>query len=159
MLSFREGLRSRRFLVVAHRGASGYAPENTLEAFDLACTLGADVIELDVHLTRDDEVVVMHDERVDRTTTGRGEIRSMMLADVRAMDAGSWFGTQFQGVRVPTLTEVLERFLGRVLIDIELKGATEHADASTHLARTVLAVVERAAADDQVVISSGAFEA
>ncbi len=159
MSSFREVLKSRKFLTVAHRGASAHAPENTLPAFDLACGQGADVIELDVHLTRDDEVVVMHDERVDRTTDGRGEIRSMALAEIRAMDAGTWFGPQFRGVRVPTLADVLERFLGRVLIDIELKGVTEDATASTHLARSVLAVVERSAAGDRVVVSSAGARA
>jgi len=161
--AFREVLRSRRFLVVAHRGASAYAPENTLEAFDLACTLGAEVIELDVHLTGDGEVVVMHDERVDRTTDGLGEIASTTLAEIRALDAGAWFGEQFQGVRVPTLADVLERFAGRVLIDIELKagvtvgwpsGVTEDAAVSTMLATKVLEVVQRAGASERVVISS-----
>jgi glycerophosphoryl diester phosphodiesterase len=151
-------------LNVAHRGASAYAPENTLAAFAKACDLGADVLELDVHLTRDGQVVVMHDERVDRTTDGHGEIRSMTLDEIRGLDAGRWFGTSSAGERVPTLQEVLERFAGRALIDIELKAGVnadwfrgvvaEDAETATRLARRVLEVAERAGQAHRVVIST-----
>lgn len=161
---FRDALRPGRVLNVAHRGASAYAPENTLAAFAKACDLGADVLELDVHLTRDGQVVVMHDERVDRTTDGHGEIRAMTLDDIRGLDAGRWFGASWAGERVPTLQEVLECFAGRALIDIELKAGVnadwfrsvvaEDAETTTRLARRVLAVVERAGAAHRVVIST-----
>jgi len=120
--TFRAVLKSRRFLRVAHRGASAYAPENTLEAFALAIEQGAEVLELDVHLTRDTEVVVIHDARVDRTTDGRGEVQAMTLAEIKALDAGGWFGERWRDVHIPTLREVLERFAGQAWIDIELKA-------------------------------------
>ncbi|HJQ84595.1 MAG TPA: glycerophosphodiester phosphodiesterase family protein, partial [Candidatus Binatia bacterium] len=78
-------------LVIAHRGASGTRPENTLTAFRRAESLGAHMIELDVQLTADGEVVVLHDWTLDRTTDGRGAVRDAAFADVRALDAGSWF--------------------------------------------------------------------
>ncbi|MDR7420633.1 MAG: glycerophosphodiester phosphodiesterase family protein [Armatimonadota bacterium] len=162
--SFRDAITTRRFLVVAHRGASAYAPENTLPAFELACDQGADVIELDVHLTRDDEVVVMHDHRVDRTTDGRGEVRALTLREIASLDAGAWFGAAWRGTGVPTLRDVLDRFAGRVLIDIEIKGGVtsgwrtggvrEDAAASVRLARRTLEVVREAGALARVVIAS-----
>jgi glycerophosphoryl diester phosphodiesterase len=122
---FRDILRSRRFLNGAHRGASAYAPENTLPAFELAIAQGAAVLEIDVRLTQDEEVVVIHDARVDRTTDGQGEVRLMTLSDIRSLDAGSWFGQSWTGARVPTLSEILEQLAGRVLIDVDMKGGTE----------------------------------
>jgi glycerophosphoryl diester phosphodiesterase len=95
-------------LAIAHRGASGYAPENTLAAFRRATALGVNFIETDLHLTRDAHFVALHDETVDRTTTGQGAIQTLTLAEVRRLDAGSWFGSEFMGERVPTLVEILE---------------------------------------------------
>jgi glycerophosphoryl diester phosphodiesterase len=95
-------------LAIAHRGASGYAPENTLAAFRRAIALGVSFIETDLHLTRDAHFVALHDETVNRTTTGQGPIQSMTLAEVRRLDAGTWFGSEFMGERVPTLLEILE---------------------------------------------------
>src|SRR5262249_19034435 len=119
-----EVLGSHRFLNGAHRGASAYAPENTLPAFELAVTQGAAALEIDVRLTRDAEVVVFHDARVDRTTDGHGEVRLMTLAELRALDAGRWFGDTWHGTRIPTLREVLEQFAGRVVIDVDMKAGT-----------------------------------
>jgi glycerophosphoryl diester phosphodiesterase len=95
-------------LAIAHRGASGYAPENTLAAFRRATALGVTFIETDLHLTRDAHFVALHDETVDRTTTGQGAIQTLTLAEIRRLDAGSWFGSEFMGERVPTLVEILE---------------------------------------------------
>ncbi len=169
-VTFRDVLRSRRVLCVAHRGASSYAPENTLEAFELALDQGADVIELDVHLTRDGEVVVMHDARVERTTDGRGKIRAMTAQEVLALDAGAWFGARWRGTRVPLLRQVLERFADRALIDIELKagvdlhlGASfsmaEDSAVSIPLAARVLETVRQADALSRVIISGFPSEA
>jgi glycerophosphoryl diester phosphodiesterase len=93
--------------VIAHRGASGTCPENTLAAFERAAALGADMIELDVQLTRDREVVVIHDRTLERTTDGSGPVAARTLADLGRLDAGGWFGPEFAGERVPTLAEVL----------------------------------------------------
>ena len=102
-------------LVIGHRGASGYYPENTLLSFNEAVGQGADMIELDVHLTSDDEIVVIHDKTVDRTTDGTGIIGNLSLKEVRGLDAGS-------GERIPTLDEVLSEIRGNCSLDVELKG-------------------------------------
>src|SRR5256886_16194559 len=95
-------------LVIAHRGASGNAPENTLAAFKKAVALGATFIETDLQLSRDAHFVAIHDTTVDRTTNGQGAVHDMTLADLRRLDAGSWFGSEFAGERIPTLEEILE---------------------------------------------------
>ena len=95
-------------LVIAHRGASGHAPENTLAAFRRAVALGATFIETDLHLSRDAHFVAIHDDTVDRTTNGHGKVQELTLADLRRLDAGSWFGSEFSGERIPTLEEILE---------------------------------------------------
>lgn len=95
-------------LVIAHRGASGNAPENTLAAFRKAVALGATFIETDLQLSRDARFVAIHDATVNRTTNGRGAVHEMTLADLRKLDAGSWFGSEFAGERIPTLEEIFE---------------------------------------------------
>jgi glycerophosphoryl diester phosphodiesterase len=110
-------------LNIAHRGASGRFPENTLKAFAAAIDAGAQMCELDVQLTRDDVLVVIHDETVDRTTDGLGAVRSMNLSELKRLDAGVRFGRDFQGERIPTLDEVIALADGRCGLNIELKGA------------------------------------
>lgn len=95
-------------LVIAHRGASGHAPENTLAAFRKAVSLGATFIETDLQLSRDAHVVAIHDDSVDRTTNGKGPVHDLSLAELRQLDAGSWFGSEFSGERIPTLEEILQ---------------------------------------------------
>jgi glycerophosphoryl diester phosphodiesterase len=99
-------------LNIAHRGASGHAPENTLAAFRIAVEMGARFIETDLQLTRDARIVAMHDPTVDRTTGGSGRVGKMTLAELRGLDAGAWFlsndGRSFKGERVPTLDEILQ---------------------------------------------------
>ncbi len=95
-------------LVIAHRGASGQAPESTLAAFRLALEQGADGIECDVRLTADRIPVILHDETLERTTSGRGRLQDLAWSDLQGFDAGSWFGPVFRGERVPTLRQVLE---------------------------------------------------
>jgi glycerophosphoryl diester phosphodiesterase len=94
--------------VCAHRGHSVAAPENTLPAFEAAVTLGATVLEIDVVLTRDDEIVLMHDEILDRTTNGKGRVSDHVLAAIKQLDAGAWFDPKFGGTMVPTLAEVID---------------------------------------------------
>jgi glycerophosphoryl diester phosphodiesterase len=95
-------------LVIAHRGASGYAPENTLAAFRRAIAMGATFIETDLQLSRDARFVAIHDATVNRTTNAQGKVHDLTLADLRKLDAGSWFGSEFAGERIPTLEEILE---------------------------------------------------
>lgn len=101
--------------VIGHRGAAGLAPENTLASFSRAVRHGVDAVELDVHLSADGRLVVIHDERLDRTTNGNGQVAARTLAALRRLDAGA-------GERIPTLDEVLEAVPTRIAVNIELKG-------------------------------------
>jgi glycerophosphoryl diester phosphodiesterase len=136
-----------RPLVIAHRGASGTAPENTLAAFRRAAALGADMIELDVQLSRDRAVIVLHDATLDRTTDGTGPAGARTLAELTALDAGAWFAPAFAGERIPTLAQVLAAV--RLPLNVELK-----AGGGRRLVEETLRVVEAAGACDRVVFSS-----
>ena len=120
-----------RPLIYAHRGASALAPENTLAAFLLAQRLGADGIELDVMLTADNQLIVIHDDTVDRTTNGHGKVAEMPLAALRDLDAGSYFGEAYRGEKLPTLAEVYEALGGKLRINVELKNYAHPLDALT----------------------------
>ncbi|MDE3090063.1 MAG: glycerophosphodiester phosphodiesterase [Chloroflexota bacterium] len=138
-------------LVIAHRGASAYAPENTLAAFNLAFEMSADGVELDVTLTRDGVPVIIHDDNVDRTTDGHGAIKAMTLAEVKRLDAGAWFDAKFRGAKIPTLAEVLETTAGRGTVNIELKSTTLQTDG---LEATVAKVIDDTHAGERVMVSS-----
>ncbi len=113
---------SVRPLVIAHRGASARAPENTLVAYREAMALGALIAETDVHLSADGEVIVIHDRTVDRTTGGTGAVAEMTLAQIRELEAGSWKGPQFAGEPVPTLGELLDLAKGKLTLCVEVKA-------------------------------------
>jgi glycerophosphoryl diester phosphodiesterase len=138
-------------LVIAHRGSSAYAPENTLAAFKLAVEQEADAIELDVDLTRDGHVVVVHDATIDRTTDGRGRVADLTLEEIRRVDAGAWKDAAFKGERVPLLKEVLEAVGKQLLINVELKGM---ALRGTGLEEKVAALIEQHDLIDRVILSS-----
>lgn len=107
--------------VIGHRGAAGYAPENTMVSFERGIALRADAIELDVHPTSDGELVVIHDPMLNRTTNGTGLVSAHTLTQLKALDAGSWFHPSFKDERIPTLMEVLEWARGRTKVVIEIK--------------------------------------
>lgn len=111
---------------VGHRGAAGHEPENTLRSFRRAMGLGADMVELDVHICGSGELVVIHDETVDRTTDGTGEVAKLTLDELKALDAG-------RGERIPTLQEVIDLATGRMGINIELKGLGTAEPALEHI--------------------------
>ncbi len=138
-------------LVVAHRGNSVVAPQNTLAAFEAAWRAGADLIELDLHVAADGAVVVIHDEEVDATTDGSGEVAAMTLAQLRALDAGAGFAPAYAGQRIPTLGEVLTFFTRRPRIGLllELKGIWEPADAAR-----VTQAIHAARLDDRAIVQS-----
>ncbi len=138
-------------VVIAHRGSSAYAPENTLAAFQLAAEQEADAIELDVDLTRDGHVVVIHDATIDRTTDGHGRVSDLTLEEIRRVDAGAWKDAAFKGERVPLLEEVFEAVGQRVLINVEIKGM---ALRGTGLEAQVAALIEKHNLVDRVIISS-----
>ncbi len=112
-------------LVTAHRGASSVAPENTLSAMSAAVEAGADYAELDVRLTRDGQVVLLHDRTLDRTTNGTGDLWDFSLAELQAFEAGSWFGDEFEGEPIPTLRDVIRYAKGRLKLNIEIKVSRE----------------------------------
>lgn len=146
---------ARRPVVLAHQGASGHAPSNTMEAFRLALEQGADILELDVHMTRDGVVVVSHDETIDRMTDGSGLIKEMTLAELRQYDFGYRFtpdgGLTYpyrgQGVTIPTLEEVFLAFPD-VPVNVEIKQADPPMEAQ------VWELIQRYEAEDRVLVAS-----
>lgn len=140
-----------RPLVVGHRGAMGYAPENTFASFEVALQMGADAIELDVHLSRDGEIVVVHDERLERTTNGSGLVRENTLADLRKLDAGSWFDPRFGEQRIPSLDEALQWARGRTLLAIEIKNGPIFYDG---IEAKIVELLNRRAMRERVVVIS-----
>ncbi|WP_226673481.1 glycerophosphodiester phosphodiesterase [Rossellomorea aquimaris] len=138
----------------AHRGVSGEAPENTLAAFKAAAESGAHGIELDVQLTKDGQIVVIHDETIDRTTNGTGYVKDMTWEQLRTYDAGSWFHSTFQGESIPSLEEVLDVVTAHhdsMIINIELKN--DQFDYP-HLEGKVLELLNEKGMKEQTIISS-----
>jgi len=109
-------------LNLGHRGAREVAPENTLASFGRALEQGADGVELDVMLSKDNQIMVIHDYTVARTTNGSGKVGALTLAELKTLDAGSWFGEEYAGERIPTLDEVFEALPAESIINIELKS-------------------------------------
>ncbi len=140
-------------LILGHRGASAYAPENTLVAFRLALEQGADGVELDVTLSADGVPVVIHDDTVDRTTDGQGAVHVLTLAQLKQLDAGyrAKFGEQFAGERLPTLAEVFEALGARAIINVELKRDPSPDKA---LAQKVAALIAAHNMERRVIVSS-----
>ncbi len=135
-------------LVIAHRGASSYAPENTFAAYDLAIEMGVHHVELDVELTSDNHVVVIHDDTLDRTTNGSGPVTSHTVEALRGLDAGSWFDEKFSGYRIPTFDEVLTRYKGRLHFHTEIKGR------SPSLPGLTADLISKHGMEDEVTITS-----
>ena len=141
--------------VIAHRGFSGRAPENTLVAIRRAIETGADMVEIDVTMTADGHVILLHDETLDRTTDGLGVPTEMTLDEIQRLDAGSWFSPEFAGERIPTLTKALEMVKDRILINVEIKS-----EAVVHgVVPQVAALINEHGMIDQVVVSSFSPEA
>lgn len=107
--------------IIAHRGASGYTPENTLSAFKLAVEMGAKAIEFDVQMTKDGEIIVHHDYFLGRTVNGKGFIKNKTLAELKELDAGSWFSKEYEGEKIPTLKEIFDIVPKGVELHIEIK--------------------------------------
>lgn len=142
--------------IIAHRGDSDSRPENTLAAFAGALEVGADLVEFDVQLSKDGHVVVIHDPSVDRTTDGRGNVREMTLADLRALKAGypRRFGDAFAGERVPTLADALGMLRGRARVMIEIKSDAVTDDSDGGIEARALAEVRRAGLEKDVAVIS-----
>lgn len=144
-----------RPLLIGHRGYPARFPENTLAAFEGAIQAGCDMIELDVTLTKDRKVVVIHDDTLDRTTNGRGLVREHTLAHIKQLDAGSWFDGRFAAERVPELSEVMKLTAGRCMLNIEIKASAFEADSPADaIERQVVKLVTTNGVVDRVIISS-----
>ena len=138
-------------LVFGHRGARAYAPQNTIPAFELAVEQGAQGIELDVHRSRDGQLVIMHNFDVDETTDGSGRITEKTLAEIKALDAGSKFAPEFAGTPIPTLDEVFEAVGKRLFINVEIKSESAETDG---VEQAVADCIRRHAMVTRVIISS-----
>jgi len=138
-------------IIFAHRGASAHAPENTLAAFELAVEQGADGIELDVKLSADGQVVVIHDATLERTTGATGRVKDMTLDDLQALDAGNFFSAKFTNEKIPTLEEVFEAVGEKTFINVELTNYNAPRD---HLVESVCMLVKKFGLQKKVLFSS-----
>lgn len=137
--------------IFAHRGAKLAAPENTLPAFAKALEMGADGIELDIHLSKDGQLVVIHDFTVDKTTNGQGPVRDFTAAELARLDAGSHFDPSFAGVGVPTLEQVLDLVGDRCRINVEIKNQEHHGGYEVE---PLVRLIQQRTLYDQVIVSS-----
>jgi len=138
-------------VIFAHRGASAYAPENTLAAFELALAQNADAIELDVKLSADGRAVVIHDSTIDRTTGSHGRVKDLSFQELRSLDAGNFFSQKYRGEKIPSLEEVLEAVGKRTFINVELTNYTTPRDS---LVETVCMLVKKCELQNRVLFSS-----
>ncbi|MCM3722946.1 glycerophosphodiester phosphodiesterase [Solibacillus isronensis] len=143
---------------VAHRGATAYAPENTIAAFDLAVDMKADYIEIDVQRSKDGELVLIHDTTVDRTTDGTGKVGDLTFKQLRSLDAGSWKGEQFTGEPIPTFEEVLDLYRGKVGILIELKAPELYPGIEEQVAAALIERNLDKPQNEKIIIQSFNFE-
>ena len=137
--------------IIAHRGDKAHAPENTLAAFKLAAEKGADAIEFDVKLCADGQVIVLHDQTIDRTTNGKGNVSKISFPALRDLDAGSWFSEQFRGEPIPALEEVFESVGNKLYMNVEL---TNYATPGDDLVQKVVELVRKHGLKDRVIFSS-----
>ena len=134
----------KRPWVVAHRGYSGRYPENTASAFEAAIGAGADMIELDVCMTKDRVPIVIHDKTLERTTDGHGLVSELKLSKLKKLDAGSWFSPEFEGESIPTLEEILMQIRGKIPVNIEIKPESfESNDPADAIEKQICRMVEK----------------
>jgi glycerophosphoryl diester phosphodiesterase len=150
--------KKRKFVVVAHRGATGYAPENTIIAFKKAIELKADYIEFDIQMTKDEELVVIHDSDVARTTNSTGAVKDLTYEELRHLDAGNWFHKKFSGQRIPTLQEVITECQGKVGLLIEIKNPNLYPNITERLATELKKNNLHSPQNAEVIVQSFDFE-
>lgn len=157
--------KSKDVLNVAHRGASAYAPEHTIPSYQLGDEMKGDYIEIDLQMTKDGHLIAMHDERLDRTTNGTGRVEDHTLAEIKELDAGSWFNEanpehakpEYEGLKVPTLDEVLDRFGPNKKYYIETKAPDVYPGMEEKLLETLERhglLTEKKLAKEHVLIQS-----
>ena len=138
-------------IIFGHRGACAHAPENTIASFRLAVEQGADFIELDAKLSKDQQVMVIHDPTVDRTTNGKGKVNELTLAELKKLDAGSHFNVRFAGEKIPTLDEVFKAVGKEIFVNVEL---TNYSSNNDELIPLVAEVVKTNHMEERVIFSS-----
>jgi glycerophosphoryl diester phosphodiesterase len=138
-------------LIVAHRGAMAYAPENTLAAFRKAIELGSDVLELDLRQTKDGIPVALHDASVNRTTNGKGNILNFDFQQLKELDAGSWFSSDFKNEKIPSLLEVMEILNDTLLLIIEFKGGN---DTYPDIEENVVSIIRKNKIESQTILKA-----
>lgn len=147
------------FIIIAHRGASAYYPENTMIAFRKAVQMNAEMIELDVALSKDGIPVVFHDKRLNQHTNGRGKLSNYTLDELKQFDAGSWFDPQFSNQTIPTLREVLAFASGTVALNIEIKSEAVSDSISGGVEEKVVQLVRKFDMQNHVLFSSFDYRA
>lgn len=157
MISLKEFALLGKPFVVAHRGASAVAPENTFIAIEKAISAGAKMVEIDVQLTKDHVPIVFHDAVLGRTSNGSGFVGKTTWAEMESLDVGSWFGEEYGSERIPELSAMLERIKGRAYVNIELK-VSKHTDHLGYEIERILAVIDEKKMVDQVLFGSFNYE-
>lgn len=147
------------FVVIGHRGASAYYPENTMSAFKAAYEMGAEMIELDILLSRDGIPVVIHDETLERTTNGAGKVADHTYEELSKLDAGTWFGEEHAGERIPSLEEVLQFAKGKVAVNIEIKTEAVSDKLENGIEKKAYDIVKAYQMQDHVLFSSFDYRA
>jgi glycerophosphoryl diester phosphodiesterase len=142
---------SKTPIIIGHRGACALAPENTISSFKLAVEHGADFIELDAKLSLDGEVMVIHDQTVDRTTDGTGRVNQLTCTQLQVLDAGRKFDKKFEGEKIPTLDEVFKAVGKQIYVNVEL---TNYASKNDDLVKKVVGVIKSNQMEKRVLFSS-----
>lgn len=150
---------SAHFAIIAHRGASAYAPENTMPAFQKALQMGANMIELDILPSSDLVPMVIHDAALKRTTNGNGHVMDFTAVELMQLDAGYWFSPEFEGTSIPKLSELLEWAAGKIALNIEIKKEAVTDQLSGSVTEAALNLVKEYGMEHQVVFSSFDFRA
>lgn len=147
------------FIVIAHRGASAYYPENTMAAFKAAVKMEAEMIELDITLSKDGVPMVIHDATLERTTNGKGAVADYTVKELQEFDAGSWFGKEHAGEQIPTLEEVLSFAKNKIALNIEIKHESVADNAYGGIEEKALNLVKKYEMEPYVLFSSFNYKA
>lgn len=142
------------FFCIAHRGASYYAPENTMPAFQKAVEMEVDMIEMDITLTRDNIPVIFHDKFLHRTTNGKGDIQNFYERELKELDAGSWFGTRYAGTKIPNLEDIFRWAKGTVALNIEIKKESVKKSQKGGVEEIIYSLLDTYEMSGQVILSS-----
>jgi glycerophosphoryl diester phosphodiesterase len=147
------------FIIIAHRGASAYYPENTMIAFEKAVEMGAEMIELDIMMSKDGVPIVFHDAKLNRHTNGSSYVNLYTLKELKKLDAGSWFNSKFSDQKIPTLQEVLEFASGKIALNIEIKTEAVSDKIENGIEEKALQLVKKYGMEEHVLFSSFDYRA